>query len=101
MTLKMCFRPGTYRVLWEGEGVLSVEGPSQVLEVGAGEITFEYDGTSEVFLSILETDPAGIGAYIHNIQVLRPGAVPGERFTQIYLDEIPTVCDHPSTAPDR
>ncbi|MFW5653253.1 MAG: hypothetical protein ACOC0P_04335 [Planctomycetota bacterium] len=82
------FPTGTYRVLWEGEGELLVEGPANVVEVGPQELNFEYDGTSEIFLSILETDPDRTGNYIRNIQVLRPDAVPGERFNRTYLEEI-------------
>lgn len=82
------FPPGTYRVLWEGSGAIAVEGPPQVTEVGPGEMTFEYDGSGEVIVSIVETDPAGTGDYVRNIQVLRPDAVPGERFNQRYLDDI-------------
>ncbi len=82
------FPAGTYRVLWEGAGVLAVEGPSEVTRVGPGEMTFAYDGSGEVIVSILKTDPEGTGDYIRNIRVLRPDAVPGERFNRQYLEEI-------------
>lgn len=81
------FPNGTYRVLWEGEGSISIDG-YETTEVVDGEMTFEYDGTRGILLSIIETDPNDNGNYIRNIQVLRPDAEAGARFHARYLDDI-------------
>ena len=81
------FPAGTYRVLWEGDGEIVIEGHELTVD-GPGEASFEYNGNSAIILSILETDPEGTGNYIRDIQVLRPDAVAGERFNRRYLEEI-------------
>jgi hypothetical protein len=84
--LPNAFPDGIYRVLYEGTGELAFDGAGVVAEPTPGEIRIEYSGSTELLVSILETDPEGTGDYLRNIRILMPGATDGQRFTEEYLD---------------
>ncbi len=82
------FPPGTYTLRYTGTGRLEFDGVSNVTETRPGEITFNYDGSSEVFVSIVQTDPKRTGDYLRDIRILRPDAVEGEAFNRTYIEDI-------------
>ena len=76
---------GDYSVTWEGTGELTAQG-AQIAAMSSNAMTLTYDGNQPLFLNLTSTDPQGTGDYIRNIEILRPDAVDGERFTRTYLD---------------
>lgn len=79
------FPAGDYALTYDGTGEIEVDG-AEIVDAAPGRMTVRYDGNGTVILYITETDPAGTGDYIRNITMMRPDAVPGERFNRTYID---------------
>ncbi|PZQ51491.1 MAG: hypothetical protein DI556_04850 [Rhodovulum sulfidophilum] len=62
---------GRYRLTYEGEGEIALEGRVTRVTRRPGEIRFDYaPGEGFVLLGIRSSDPRGTGAYLRNIRVV-------------------------------
>ncbi|MBD3766187.1 MAG: hypothetical protein IE927_16150, partial [Rhodobacterales bacterium] len=84
---------GRYRVTWQGEGSLRVDGRARVVSARPGEILFDFDpGPGAVIVTIAETDPARRGRPIRDIRIVaerhRAAAEAGEIFNPDWIARI-------------
>lgn len=61
---------GIYTVFYEGEGRITFEKNCKVIESASGRMRVEVDNSRNIFLNIVETNPAN---YVRNIHVIMPG----------------------------
>lgn len=63
---------GRYRARWQGAGRLELGGRARRVEQGQNEAWFHYaPGEGLVSIAITETDPAGTGDHIRDIEIVR------------------------------
>lgn len=75
---------GTYTMTWDGAASFEVMGAT-ILTTEPGRMTLDYDGQSELSLSLLETDQGHPEGHLRNLSIMRPDADEGAFFDG-YLD---------------
>lgn len=86
------YRSGIYTLTYDGTATVSIGGAERILSSEPGKIVFENADGSNMWLDIVQTDPAGTGDHIRNISLVHERHMElfeaGAVFNPDYLDVI-------------